>query len=128
MSEETKPNTEERPRFERRQERPERTNDRDNDSRDDDNSGDRGGNTGGFRKKFVKKVYYRKKECFLCKDDKIKEVDYKNIELLRRYISEKGKIIPRRMSGNCAKCQRAVARAIKRARNIALLPFTRISK
>ena len=124
MSEETKPNTEEtRPRFERSN----TNSDRDGDNRNSDNRSN-DNERGGFRKKFVKKVYYRKKECFLCKDEKVKEVNYKNIELLRRYISEKGKIVPRRMSGNCAKCQRVVARAIKRARNIALLPFTRVSK
>jgi len=50
-------------------------------------------------------------------------MDYKKPEILRTYLSEKGKIIPRRISGNCAKHQREIAREIKRARNIALLPF-----
>ena len=62
------------------------------------------------------------KVCRLCVD-KISSVDYKNIDLLRRYVAEHGKIIPRRISGNCASHQRKVARAIRRARVMALLPF-----
>ena len=54
----------------------------------------------------------------------IEHVDYKDLELLKRFISERGKILPRRISGNCACHQRQVTVAIKRARNIALLPFT----
>jgi small subunit ribosomal protein S18 len=53
-----------------------------------------------------------------------KDIDYKNAELLRRYISEAGKIRPRRQTGLCAKCQRKLAREVKRARHLALLPFT----
>jgi small subunit ribosomal protein S18 len=56
--------------------------------------------------------------------DKIKDIDYKDVPRLRRYLSERGKILPRRISGNCAKHQRQLTMAIKRARNIALLPFT----
>ncbi len=51
-------------------------------------------------------------------------IDYKNPRILRFFITERGKIIPRRISGNCAKHQRQVTIAVKRARNIALLPFT----
>jgi small subunit ribosomal protein S18 len=51
-------------------------------------------------------------------------IDYKNTDLLRRFVHEDGKIRPRRQTGTCAKHQRALARAIKRARHIALLPFT----
>jgi small subunit ribosomal protein S18 len=51
-------------------------------------------------------------------------IDYKQIEILRRYVTESGKIRPRRQSGACAKHQRELARAIKRARHLALLPFT----
>ena len=52
------------------------------------------------------------------------EIDYKDVAKLRRYITERGKILPRRISGNCAKHQRQMTTAIKRARNVALLPFT----
>lgn len=65
----------------------------------------------------------RKKVCSFCVD-KVEQIDYKDIAKLRRYITERGKILPRRISGNCAKHQRQVTVAIKRARNIALLPFT----
>ena len=54
--------------------------------------------------------------------DKVEQIDYKDVAKLRRYITERGKILPRRISGNCAKHQRQVTVAIKRARNIALLP------
>ncbi len=64
----------------------------------------------------------RRKSCFFCKD-KVDEVDYKNINQLRRYISEKGKIRSRRISGACRKHQRQVAVAVKRAREMALLPY-----
>ena len=56
--------------------------------------------------------------------DKIEHIDYKDVARLRRFTTERGKILPRRISGNCAKHQRQVTVAIKRARNIALLPFT----
>ena len=65
----------------------------------------------------------RKKVCSFCVD-KVEHIDYKDVAKLRRYITERGKILPRRISGNCAKHQRQVTVAIKRARNIALLPFT----
>lgn len=65
----------------------------------------------------------RKKVCAFCVD-KIEQIDYKDAAKLRRFITERGKILPRRISGNCAKHQRQVTVAIKRARNIALLPFT----
>ncbi len=64
----------------------------------------------------------RRKSCFFCKD-KIDEIDYKNINQLRRYISEKGKIRNRRITGACRRHQRQVAVAIKRAREMALLPY-----
>lgn len=54
--------------------------------------------------------------------------DYKDVETLRRYISETGKIKPRRQTGNCARCQRELAREIKRARHLALLPFVVVSE
>ena len=65
----------------------------------------------------------RKKVCTFCVD-KVDHIDYKDAGKLRRFITERGKILPRRISGNCAKHQRQVTLAIKRARNIALLPFT----
>lgn len=64
----------------------------------------------------------RKKVCNFCVD-KVSEIDYKDIAKLRKYLTERGKITPRRVNGNCAKHQRDVAIAIKRARIIALLPF-----
>ena len=64
----------------------------------------------------------RRKDCSFCVDH-VEDIDYKDIGKLRRYITERGKILPHRISGNCAKHQRQVTRAIKRARNIALLPF-----
>lgn len=68
------------------------------------------------------RYYTREKFCQFCTDKSIK-IDYKNADLLRRYIDDTGKIRPRRQTGTCAKHQRAVAKAIKNARHIALLPF-----
>ena len=64
----------------------------------------------------------KKKVCVFCVD-KVEHIDYKDTAKLRRYVSERGKIVPRRISGNCAKHQRQLTTAIKRARQIALLPF-----
>ena len=64
----------------------------------------------------------KKKVCMFCVD-KVESIDYKDTAKLRRYVSERGKIIPRRISGNCAKHQRQLTVAVKRARQIALLPF-----
>ena len=65
----------------------------------------------------------RRKVCFFCVD-KIDHIDYKNVKGLKRYITDRGKILPSRISGNCAKHQRKLTVAINRARNIALVPFT----
>lgn len=65
----------------------------------------------------------RRKRCRFCMD-KVDFIDYKSIEILRNFMTDRGKLLPRRVSGNCAKHQREVTRAIKRARNIALVPFT----
>ncbi len=65
-----------------------------------------------------------RKRCRLCVS-KISTVDYKDVSMLKNYTSERGKIITRRASGNCARHQKLVTRAIKRARNIALLPFSK---
>jgi small subunit ribosomal protein S18 len=64
----------------------------------------------------------RRRTCPL-KDVPLKDIDYKNIKLLSKYISERGKIVPSRISGVCMKKQRKLAQAIKRARNLALLSF-----
>src|SRR5205809_308932 len=64
----------------------------------------------------------RRKSCFFCKD-KVDEIDYKNVNQLRRYISERGKIRSRRITGACRRHQRQVAVAVKRAREMALLPY-----
>ncbi|HBM76273.1 MAG TPA: 30S ribosomal protein S18 [Clostridiaceae bacterium] len=74
-------------------------------------------------KKPLKNRRPKKKVCAFCAD-KVEGIDYKDVSKLRKYISERGKILPRRISGNCAKHQRQLTVAIKRARNIALLPFT----
>ncbi|GHV87810.1 hypothetical protein AGMMS50267_01700 [Spirochaetia bacterium] len=81
--------------------------------RDGDDRGGRGGKGG--------KVYFKKKVCKFC-TQKLK-IDYKDADVLRRFITDRGKILPRRITGTCAKHQRALALAIKRARIIALLPF-----
>ena len=65
----------------------------------------------------------RRKVCSFCVE-KVEAIDYKDIPRLRRYITERGKILPRRISGACAKHQRQLTVAVKRARNVALLPFT----
>jgi len=64
----------------------------------------------------------RRKVCMFCAD-KIRTPDYKDIKRLQRHISDRGKILPRRRTGACARHQRGVASAVKRARHIALLPF-----
>ncbi len=73
-----------------------------------------------FKKPFKRAP--RRKVCEFCKD-KVSEIDYKDTAELRRYITESGKILPRNMTGVCAKHQRELAQAIKRARVMALLPY-----
>jgi small subunit ribosomal protein S18 len=65
----------------------------------------------------------KRKVCSFCVD-KIEDINYKDIARIRKFVSERGKILPRRISGNCAKHQRRLTIAIKRARHIALLPYT----
>lgn len=65
----------------------------------------------------------RKKVCGFCVN-KVENIDYKDIARLRRYMSERGKILPRRVTGTCARHQRELTVAIKRARHLALLPYT----
>ena len=81
-----------------------------------DETGPRAGRPGGPGKPM------RRKSCLFCKD-KVREVDYKNVNQLRRYISDRGKIRGPRITGACRKHQRQVAVAIKRAREMALLPY-----
>jgi small subunit ribosomal protein S18 len=83
--------------------------------RDRDRGGDRGGRGGGRR-------MHRRKVCGFCRE-KIDLIDYKDVKLLQGFVPERGKILPRRISGTCATHQRMLAEAIKRARNIALLPY-----
>ncbi|MBV8367845.1 MAG: 30S ribosomal protein S18 [Candidatus Eremiobacteraeota bacterium] len=64
----------------------------------------------------------KRKVCTFCAE-RLEDLDYKDTTRLRKYISERGKILPRRISGNCASHQRALTRAVKRARIIAILPF-----
>lgn len=72
------------------------------------------------RKNFKKSS--RKKVCVFCQE-KVETIDYKDVARLKKFITEGGKIVPRRMSGTCAKHQRELSKAIKRARIAALLPF-----
>jgi len=65
----------------------------------------------------------RRKVCMFCVD-KVQHIDYKDVARLRRFTNERGKILPRRMSGTCAKHQRQLSIAIKRSRMIALMPYT----
>jgi len=85
--------------------------------------GSAGGGRGGRRGEFSKRYPPRRKVCTFCVD-KISYIDYKDIPRLRRHLSERGKIEPRRKTGTCAKHQRALAVALKRARHVALMPFT----
>ena len=68
-------------------------------------------------------MFRRRKVCKFCAD-KIDDINYKDVKLIGAFVPERGKILPRRISGNCATHQRMLAEAIKRARNIALLPYT----
>lgn len=70
---------------------------------------------GNFRRR-------RRKECYFTKNN-VKHIDYKDVDLLKKYVSDRGKILPRRVTGTTAKYQRKLAIAIKRARHMALLPF-----
>ena len=85
--------------------------------RDREDRGERGGEEGGRR------GFGRRKVCRFCADKALK-VDYKDQNQMKYFLTERGKIIPRRISGNCAKHQREVATAIKRGRMLAILPYT----
>jgi|SRR5688500_13382610 small subunit ribosomal protein S18 len=85
----------------------------------DDRRGGPGGQQGGKKKFF----YRRKRVCKFCVE-KIEYIDFKDVKTLQQFIPERGKILPRRISGTCALHQRKLQNAIKRARIVALLPFT----
>jgi small subunit ribosomal protein S18 len=87
------------------------------DSDDDQDRRPMGGGRGGGRR------MHRRRVCRFC-IDKVDLIDFKDVRLLQNYLPERGKILPRRISGTCATHQRMLAEAIKRARNIALLPYT----
>jgi small subunit ribosomal protein S18 len=71
---------------------------------------------------FSHRPFTRKKMCRFCADKNLK-IDYKDTRLLRNFVTEKGKIMPRRVTGNCAYHQRKIAKAIKASRNIAIMPY-----
>lgn len=111
----------------------ERTADRNEDEKDEKDgkdrrreresrSRDRGGRSRSSRGRGGRR-YGRSRICNFCVD-RVTTIDYKDADALRQYITERGKIRPRRQTGTCAKHQRMLARAIKRARHVALLPFT----
>jgi small subunit ribosomal protein S18 len=77
---------------------------------------------GKSRGKKKRRVFHRRKVCRFCADSSL-VIDYKDVRTLKYFITERGKIIPRRITGTCAKHQRQLTQAIKRARTIALLPF-----
>jgi small subunit ribosomal protein S18 len=85
--------------------------------------GDRGSGPGGQQGGKKKFFYRRKRVCKFCVE-KIEYIDFKDIKTLQQFIPERGKILPRRISGTCALHQRKLQNAIKRARIVALLPFT----
>ena len=99
--------------------------------KDKDDRGDRGDRGGGYDRDGtpdlnndgLRRRGTRKRVCKYCAD-KVATVDYKDPQALKQFITDRGKVVPRRISGNCAKHQRKVSLAISRARNIALLPFT----
>jgi len=78
--------------------------------------------SGQDRSQFQRNVRFKRKVCKFCYDKNL-DIDYKNVKLLEQFITDRGKILPRRVTGTCAKHQRGVAIAIKRARIIALIPF-----
>ena len=82
-----------------------------------------GGDKAGATQK--KQYFRRKKVCRFCVD-RIDDINYKDIRLLQSFVAERGKIVPRRISGVCAPHQRRLSAAIKKARNIALLPFAAV--
>jgi len=100
-----------------------RSGDRNNSSDDRGRGGsgrDSSDSRGGYRRS---RPYFRKKVCRFCTQGL--KVSYRNPDSLRRFVTERGKILPRRITGNCAKHQRELSQEVKRARVLALLPFTK---
>jgi small subunit ribosomal protein S18 len=97
-----------------------------------DRRGRKGGPRGGAKRpdydspRGPRRVFRARRVCRFCKKPDIK-IDYKDAKALRPFITERGKIVPRRITGNCAKHQREVCGAINRARNLAIVPFTATS-
>ena len=83
----------------------------------------RPGGPGAPRRRGRPRFYTRRRVCAFCVDH-VSSIDYKDVSRLRRYISERARMDPRRKTGTCAKHQRTLSQAIKRARHVALLPFT----
>jgi small subunit ribosomal protein S18 len=83
----------------------------------------RGEREGGREQSGGKRRYVRKKFCRFCAEKEL-ALDYKNAYMIKQFVSERGKIVPRRISGNCAKHQRKLTMEIKKARIVALIPFT----
>jgi len=100
---------------------PARPQSRGGDRGDRPDRGDRG--PGGGGRDGGRKFFRRKKVCRFCVE-KIDEINYKDVRLLQQFVAERGKIVPRRLTGVCTPHQRRLTAAIKRARNIALLPFS----
>lgn len=109
----------------------EKTSSESSSQRDNRGGDNRGGDRkkGNYRQKRIQipKFVFRKKRCRLCKND-TKKLDYKDIDFVGKFVSDRGKIIPRRISGCCAKHQRMIKTAVKRARYMALLPFIKVEK
>ena len=82
-----------------------------------------------MKKKIEKKTrrIFKKRPCRLCKD-KAKSLDYKDVDLLSKFVSDRGRIISSRITGSCAKHQRMIANAVKRARIASLLPFVKVKE
>src|SRR3954471_21157821 len=89
---------------------------------DDGDGGHRGGGGGRDNRRGGGRRTHRRKICRFC-IEKVDLIDFKDVRMLQNYIPERGKILPRRISGACATHQRMLSEAIKRARNIALLPY-----
>jgi small subunit ribosomal protein S18 len=87
-------------------------------------SGGRGGKGGKGKPAAKKKTFFRRRKVCRFTAEKIEYIDYKDVKLLQQYILERAKILPRRISGNSARHQRMVMAAIKRARHLALIPYT----
>jgi small subunit ribosomal protein S18 len=96
----------------------------DKDASLDGGAGKADGDRGDRRKGGKRKFFYRRRKFCKFQAEKIDYIDYKDVDLLRSFIPERGKIAPRRSTGTSAKFQRMLAQAIKRARHLALLPFT----